>query len=91
MTRRCGWEQPTISSRGISRPICWDAPFATPWIAPAQCKRESEERFGLLVDGVSDHAIFLLTADGLVATWNSGAERMTAIPRRRIMVSVNLN
>jgi two-component system, cell cycle sensor histidine kinase and response regulator CckA len=39
--------------------------------------RESEERFRLLVHGVSDHAIFLLTPTGHVASWNAGAERMT--------------
>ncbi|HVV85639.1 MAG TPA: ATP-binding protein [Kofleriaceae bacterium] len=36
----------------------------------------SEERFRLLVDGVRDHAIFLLDASGRIATWNVGAERI---------------
>jgi len=34
------------------------------------------QRFDLLVDQVVDYAIFLLDADGLVATWNPGAERI---------------
>lgn len=38
--------------------------------------RESEERFRLLVEGVKDYAIYILDADGRVATWNSGAERL---------------
>ncbi len=38
--------------------------------------RKSEERFRLLVDGVSDYAIFMLDADGHVVSWNSGAERI---------------
>ncbi len=38
--------------------------------------RQSEERFRLLVDSVKDHAIFMLDPDGLVATWNAGAERI---------------
>jgi len=38
--------------------------------------RESEERFRLLVSGVSDYAIFLLDRDGTVASWNLGAERL---------------
>ncbi|MDQ2891086.1 MAG: PAS domain-containing sensor histidine kinase [Gemmatimonadota bacterium] len=38
--------------------------------------RASEERFRLLVQGVSDYAIFMLTPDGLVAGWNAGAERI---------------
>jgi len=37
--------------------------------------RESEERFRLLVEGVKDHAIFMLDPEGYVASWNAGAER----------------
>jgi PAS domain S-box-containing protein len=38
--------------------------------------RASEERFRLLVDGVRDHAIFMLDVHGKVSTWNAGAERI---------------
>jgi PAS domain S-box-containing protein len=38
--------------------------------------RQSEERFRLMVEGVSDYAIFMLDPNGLVATWNVGAERI---------------
>jgi len=38
--------------------------------------RESEERFRLLVDGVQDYAIYLLTPEGLINSWNSGARRI---------------
>jgi PAS domain S-box-containing protein len=38
--------------------------------------RDSEEKFRLLVDSVQDYAIFLLDADGRVASWNAGAQRM---------------
>ncbi len=38
--------------------------------------RQSEERFRLLVDGVSEYAIFMLDPNGYVMTWNSGAERI---------------
>ena len=38
--------------------------------------RDSEERFRLLVDGVYDYAIIMLDADGRIATWNAGAERI---------------
>ena len=37
---------------------------------------ESEHRFRNLVDSVVDYAIFQLDRDGLVATWNRGAERI---------------
>ncbi len=38
--------------------------------------RVSEERFRLLVEEVKDHALFMLDAQGLVASWNLGAERL---------------
>ena len=38
--------------------------------------RHSEERFRLLVEGVSDYAIFMLDVNGQVATWNAGAQRI---------------
>jgi PAS domain S-box-containing protein len=37
---------------------------------------EVEEHFRQLVAGVEDYAIFLLTPQGQVATWNQGAERI---------------
>src|ERR1700712_2953634 len=33
------------------------------------------DRIQLLVDAVKDYAIYLLDADGRVATWNTGAQR----------------
>ena len=36
----------------------------------------SERSFRLLVEGVQDHAIFMLDDNGLIASWNAGAERM---------------
>jgi PAS domain S-box-containing protein len=38
---------------------------------------DSERRYRLLVDGIKDYAIFMLTPDGQVASWNAGAERIT--------------
>jgi PAS domain S-box-containing protein len=38
--------------------------------------RESEEQLRLLVQSVTDYAIYMLTADGHVATWNAGAQRI---------------
>jgi PAS domain S-box-containing protein len=38
--------------------------------------RQSEQRYRLLVEGVKDYAIFLLSPDGRVASWNAGAERI---------------
>jgi diguanylate cyclase (GGDEF)-like protein/PAS domain S-box-containing protein len=38
--------------------------------------RRSEDRFRTLVEGVRDHAIFTLDADGRIDSWNSSAQRM---------------
>jgi len=35
-----------------------------------------DERFWLLVDGVLDYAIFGLDIDGVITSWNAGAERI---------------
>ncbi|HSQ99322.1 MAG TPA: PAS domain S-box protein [Sphingomicrobium sp.] len=37
---------------------------------------DAERRFRLLVQGVTDYAIFMLDPEGRVANWNAGAERI---------------
>ena len=46
---------------------------------------QSEERFRLLVEGVKDYAIFMLDANGLVASWNAGAVRITGYKAREVI------
>jgi two-component system, chemotaxis family, CheB/CheR fusion protein len=38
--------------------------------------RASEERLRLLIDSVRDYAIFTTDPDGVIASWNAGAQRM---------------
>jgi PAS domain S-box-containing protein len=38
--------------------------------------RQSQEQFRLLVQGVTDYAIYLLSPEGNVASWNPGAQRI---------------
>jgi PAS domain S-box-containing protein len=38
--------------------------------------RSANEQFRLLVEGVSDYAIFMLNPTGKIASWNAGAERI---------------
>jgi PAS domain S-box-containing protein len=38
--------------------------------------RQSEEQFRLLVQGVTDYAIYMLSPEGIVTNWNKGAERI---------------
>jgi PAS domain S-box-containing protein len=47
--------------------------------------RESEEQFRLLVQGVTDYAIFMLSPDGEVTSWNPGAERIKGYSRDEIL------
>ncbi len=44
--------------------------------AREQALRESEERFRLVIEGVQDYGIFALSPDGIVSSWNLGAERI---------------
>jgi PAS domain S-box-containing protein len=46
------------------------------WAQTMRSVRESEERFRIMVDAVEDYAIIMLDADGLVGSWNRGAERL---------------
>jgi PAS domain S-box-containing protein len=38
--------------------------------------RASQEQFRLLVQGVTDYAIFMISPEGNVASWNAGAQRI---------------
>ncbi|MBW6425572.1 PAS domain S-box protein [Rhizobium sp. XQZ8] len=44
--------------------------------AAEEILRQSEQQFRLLVQGVTDYAIYMLDLDGNVASWNAGAQRI---------------
>lgn len=46
---------------------------------------ENELRFTLLVDSVTEYAIFMLDPTGHVATWNAGAQRIKGYEAREIL------
>ncbi|MCZ8017507.1 ATP-binding protein [Novosphingobium sp.] len=50
-----------------------------------QALRESEERFRLVIDGVRDYGIFTLDSDGVVTSWNPGAERIKGWQAQEIL------
>ena len=52
-----------------------DPETAKPAAKRAAPHQPGEEMFRLLVEAVQDYAIFLLTPDGVVLTWNPGAQR----------------
>src|SRR3954452_14371430 len=43
---------------------------------PAQGNVSDGSRFQLLVQGITDYALYMLSAEGVVTSWNAGAERM---------------
>jgi PAS domain S-box-containing protein len=47
--------------------------------------RQSEERFRLLVEGIQDYAIYSMTAEGVVTSWNSGARRIKGYTAEEII------
>jgi PAS domain S-box-containing protein len=47
--------------------------------------RESEERYRLLVEGVTNYAIFMLDPNGKFASWNIGAERILGYQETEII------
>ncbi|MFM0407439.1 PAS domain S-box protein [Paraburkholderia dipogonis] len=46
---------------------------------------ESERRFRMLVNGVTDYAIFMLSPEGIVTNWNSGARRIKGYAAHEIV------
>jgi PAS domain S-box-containing protein len=50
-----------------------------------QALEESERRFRLLVQGVTDYALIMLDLDGRVSNWNAGAERIKGYAEQEIV------
>jgi PAS domain S-box-containing protein len=46
---------------------------------------DSERRFRLMVESVVDYAIFMLDAQGGVASWNAGAQRITGYEAQEVV------
>ena len=45
----------------------------------------SEERFRLLVQGVTDYAIYMLSPEGEITNWNAGAERIKGFRQEEVV------
>lgn len=48
----------------------------------AEALRASEEQFRLLVESVTDYAIYMLSPEGTITNWNTGALRITGLSQR---------
>ena len=53
--------------------------------AAEQALRASQEEFALLVQSVTDYAIYMLDPQGNVATWNAGAQRIKGYTAEEII------
>ena len=47
--------------------------------------RASQEQFRLLVQGVTDYALYMLDLDGRVSSWNAGAERIKGYSHEEVV------
>jgi len=48
-------------------------------------RRQSEERFRILVNGVGDYALVMLDPKGQIVSWNPGAERVSGFTREEVL------
>ena len=46
---------------------------------------ETDERYRLLLESVQDYAIFMLDLDGLIVTWNAGAQHINRYSAEEIV------
>jgi PAS domain S-box-containing protein len=45
----------------------------------------SEERFRMLVQGVTDYAIYMLSPEGIITNWNGGAQRIKGFAQEEVV------
>ena len=55
--------------------------------AAEEALRESEDRFRLLVQSVTDYAIYMISPTGVVTNWNAGGERIKGYKQEEIVGS----
>jgi PAS domain S-box-containing protein len=51
----------------------------------AEALRKSEQQFRLLVQGVTDYAIYMLDPEGVITNWNSGARRIKGYTQDEVL------
>ena len=58
---------------------------ATALAQAGEALRQSEQRFRMLVESLTDYAVFLLDPQGRVISWNPGAERISGYPEKEVL------
>lgn len=51
----------------------------------AEALKESERQFRLLINGVTDYALYMLDPNGIVSNWNAGGQRIKGYSPREII------
>jgi len=52
---------------------------------PMHIMDENNERFRLLIDAITDYAIYILDPSGRIASWNTGAQRIKGYSKNEIL------
>jgi PAS domain S-box-containing protein len=47
--------------------------------------KQSEQQFRILVDGVTDYALYMLNPEGMITNWNTGAQRIKGYTPKEII------
>ncbi|HEX3765082.1 MAG TPA: ATP-binding protein [Kofleriaceae bacterium] len=77
---------PGMSAAGSGPiPIGRDAADPAPAPRTPAAAHHDDERFRVLVETIKDYAIFMLDADGRVASWNAGAQRIKGYASHEII------
>jgi PAS domain S-box-containing protein len=53
--------------------------------ASQEALKESERRFRMLVQSVTDYAIYMLSPEGVITNWNAGAERIKGYSGKEVI------
>ncbi|MGI8501039.1 MAG: PAS domain S-box protein [Hassallia sp.] len=76
---------PLVDSKGSAYCVCGISTDITERKRIESKLRQSEERFRTLVEGVRDYAIFMLSPQGQIASWNFGAQNITGYQEAEII------
>lgn len=76
---------PVLDSAGRPLYLFLQVQDVTAQRAAEEQLRQSEARFRLIVEAVEDYAIFMLSTDGLVQSWNAGAQRINGYTEDEIL------